>query len=511
MLGRTVGRFRLVRLLGEGGMSSVYLGERADDFEQTAAVKVLRQGSYNADVLLRFHAEQQILAALKHPSIVHLIDGGVTDDGIPYLAMDFIDGAPLDRFCDDLRLPPRERIELVIQMLEAVEYAHQRFVAHCDIKFSHILVTPQRKVYLLDLGLMKLLGPSLIRSEEPASSGAQRPLTPDFASPEQLEGGSLSTATDLYSAGVVLYSLLTGTHPFESVRHQRLALIRATLSTEVESPSRRLNNLIQENPALAEQVAEVRSTTPARLRRDLHGDMDAIVLKSLRKEPGKRYGSAALFVADLRNFLNSLPVTARHGSRRYRIWKFTQRNKVAVAAAASLIFVLLGGAAAVFWQGIRAQRSRALAEARFHDARSLTLSLVTDSWGDIQRLEGSEHAQALLLQWSQEALDNLARQCGNDTAFQLDLADTYLQVGNLLAAGAPANPEWSAKAIASFDQGLRLADTVLRRNPRDHSALLTKARLLRGRSQVEEKGGRLEGSARDTRAAEKLLRELGAH
>ena len=511
MLGRIVGRFRLVRLLGEGGMSSVYLGERADDFSQTAAVKVLREGLYNAEMLLRFQAEQQILAALRHPSIVHLIDGGVTKDGIPCLAMDFVEGTPLDRFCDDHRLSVRERIELIIQVLEAVEYAHQRFVAHCDLKFSHILVTPHRKVHLLDFGLIKLLEPSRFGLEETATTAAQRPLTPDFASPEQLEGRSLTTATDLYSTGIVLYTLLTGTHPFESVRDQPLALLHATLSAEVESPSHRLKHLIQTNPTVAGQVAAARATTPAQLQRDLHGDLDSIILKALRKEPGKRYGSAGLFAADLRSYLEALPVDARRGSTRYRVWKFMRRNRAVASAVGLLIFALLGGAAGVFWQGIHAQRSRASAEARFHDARNLTLSLLTDFSGDVQRLEGSGHAQQLLLRWSREALDNLARQCGGNTALQADLADTYLQVGNLQAASAPTNPNWSAESIASFDKGLLLVDTILRREPGNHSALLTKARLLRGRSQVEEKVGRSEESARDARLAGELARALGAY
>ena len=429
MLGRIIGRFRLVRLLGEGGMSSVYLGERADDFKQIAAVKVLRQDLPDAGLLLRFHAEEQVLAALRHPNIVKLIDGGVTEDGIPYLVMDYLEGMPLDHFCDTHRLSIRDRIEIMIQVLDAIEYARRRFLAHCDLKFSNILVTGDGKPHLLDFGLMKLLEPSRFGLADPATTASHRPLTPEFASPEQLKGQNLTTATDLYSAGVVLYWLLTGTHPFESVRNQPLALLHATLSNEVELPSHRVKHLGQTDPVTAEQVATARATTRARLRQGLRGDLDTILLKVLRKEPEQRYGSASLFAADLRSFLGARPVEARRWSTRYRAWKFIRRNRAAVAAGGLLLFALLAGAAGVFWQGIRAQRSRAIAEARFHGASNLTLSLLTDFSGDVQKLEGSGKAQQLLLQWSRETLDNLARQCGGSTALQADLADTYLRVG----------------------------------------------------------------------------------
>lgn len=511
LVGWLVGRFRLVRLLGEGGMSSVYLGERTDDFQQVAAVKLLREGSHDAGMLQRFHAEQQVLASLKHPNIVQLIDGGVTPDGIPYLTMDYVDGVPLDGFCDQRRLSTRQRIELMIQVLGAVEYAHQRFLAHCDLKFSNILVTADGTPRLLDFGIIKLLEPLRFGLEDQATRLAQRPFTPEFASPEQLKGERLTTATDLYSAGVVLYALLTGTHPFESVRDQPLALLHATLSAEVEPPSHRLKHLLRSDPAAGRRVAEARSCTPAQLWRDLHGDLDSILLKALRKEPERRYGSAAQFTADLRNFLDARPVESRRGSTRYRAWKFVKRNRAGVLAATLLLIALLAGAAGVFWQGIRAQRSRALAEARFHDASRLTSSLLVDFYGAIQKLDGSEHAQQLLVQWSRETLDDLARQSGRDAALQAHLADTYLQVGTLQAAGSRENPARAAESIVSFDRGLMVADSVLARDSGDRQVLLTKARLLQARSRVQEALGRVLESSRDARAAGDLMQKLAAH
>src|SRR5579872_6723762 len=222
MENQVVGRFVLRRLLGEGGMGSVYLGERTGDFQQRAAVKLLREGLHDAATLQRFRAEQQVLASLHHPNIVQLIDGGVSGDGVPYLAMDYVEGEPLDEYCRKNALPARRRIELAIAVLEAVEYAHRRFVAHCDLKFSNILVTADEQPKLLDFGVTKLLEPARFGMDE-ATRNSPRPFTPEFASPEQLEGRSLTTATDIYSAAVILYVLLAGRHPFESLRDQPIA------------------------------------------------------------------------------------------------------------------------------------------------------------------------------------------------------------------------------------------------------------------------------------------------
>ena len=511
MLGRMVGRFRLVRLLGEGGMSSVYLGERADDFQQTAAVKVLREDLSRGESRVRFYADAQALASLQHPGIVGLIDGGITDDGIGYLVTDYLAGMPLDQFCDSRRLPLRARIEIMIQALDAVEYAHQRFLAHCDLKFSHILVTGDGRPHLLDFGLMKLLASYGSGPREAEATAPPRPLTPDFASPEQFRGQNLTTATDVYSAGVMLYWLLTGTHPFQSLRDQPIYLLHATLGTEVEPPSRRCQQRCHTDPVAAEQAATVRATTSARLAPALHGDLDAILLKALRKEPEQRYGGAALLAADLRNFLGGRPVAAHRGSGRYRAWKFIRRNRATVAAAGLLLLTLLAGIAGVFWEGFRARGSRTLAEVRFRSARSLTLSLLSDTFQDVQRLDGSEHARQLLLEWSRQALNDLARQCGDDAALQIEVADTYLQVGNLLAAGGPVDAARSAEALSSFDHGLTLVDTILGRERANPVVCAMKVKLLEARSRLEQQLGHLPESVSDAQAAANLKQTIAGH
>jgi len=478
-----VGRFRLVRLLGEGGMGSVYLGERTGDFKQTVAVKLLREGLCDPSALLRFGIERRALASLQHPNIVQLIDGGLTGDGIPFLVMDYVEGMPLDRYCDERQALLRERIRLMIQVLEAVDHAHRHFVAHCDLKFSNILVSAEGQPRLLDFGLTKLLEPARSRLDPQATRVAPRPFTLEFASPEQLQGEDLTTATDLYSCGVMLYSLVTGTHPFEALRDQPLALLHATLSAEPEEPSHRLSRQARTEPTIARRLAATRGTTPARLAGELRGDLDSIVLRALRKEPNHRYSSAAQFAADLRNVLAGRPVESRRGSRRYRAWKFVRRNRAGVIAAAILVVALLAGAAGAVSQAIRAQRSRAIAEARFDDARRLTDSLLVDFYAAVQKLDGSEAAQKALVQWSRETLESLARHSAGNPRVNVELAITYLRLGELQAAGARDLAHWTA-AIASFDQGLKLLPPVLGKEAADQQALLTRTKLLEGRSRA---------------------------
>ena len=453
-IGRVVGHFRLVRLLGEGGMSTVYLGERTGDFEQRAAVKLLREGLHDPETRARFRAEQQVLGSLRHPGIVQLIDGGITDDGVPYLAMDVVEGAPLDEYARTRGLGVRARVSLAIGVLEAVEYAHQRFLAHCDLKFSNILVTGAGEVRLLDFGVTKLLEPAQFGLEPLATRAEARPFTTEFASPEQLAGGNLGTATDIYSAGTVLYVLLAGAHPFETVRDKPIELMRAILHTEPPPPSQR---------------------APEALRWEVRGDLDAIVLKALRKEPERRYASAAQFARDLRNWLEGQPVEARRGSRRYRAGKFLKRNRLAAGAALLALAALLAGAAGVFWQGVRARASRQLAQTRYQAAREMTGSLLLDFYQAAKKLDDSGASERLLVERSSQTLDALARDSGGDAAVECDLAETYLKLGNLQTGDA---------ARSSFARGLALADAALGARPGDGRAMDVRARLKRAAEAV---------------------------
>lgn len=469
--GRVVGHFRLGRRLGEGGMSSVYLGRRTGDFEQLAAVKLLREGLHDPDTLSRFRAERQVLAGLAHPNIVGLLDGGVTEDGIPYLAMEYVEGVPLDQHCDAARIPISRRLELMIQVLEAVEHAHRHFLAHCDLKFSNILVTAQGAPRLLDFGVTKLLEPTRFGLCGQETHTGLRPYSLGFASPEQLRGESLTTATDTYSAGVILYMLLAGRHPFEAVRHQPLALTRVTLTQEPDPPSRAFRRLMDTDRAAAGQVAQARGATPAQLARSLNGDLDAIVLKAMRREPDRRFTSAAQFAGELRDCLAGRPVASRRGSRAYRAGKFVERHRASAVVAVLLAIALLAGIAGVFRQAILARQSRLEAQARFHDAVQMTGSLLADFYLAVQKLDGSTAAQRSLMNWSRETLESLTAQAGGDGVLETALAEAYFKLGNIQTASQPL------EASTSFRRGLQLADRALAARPKDAAAIAIRQRL----------------------------------
>src|SRR5512138_1123254 len=318
--GEVVGAYRLVREIGRGGMSSVWLAERWDgQLQRDVALKLPFQGPRQAEFVERFKRERDILATLTHPNIARLYDAGVSAAGQPYLAMEHVDGKSLTAYCDDERLSIRERLRLFLQVLGAVEFAHSQLVLHRDLKPSNILVTRQARIVLLDFGIAKLL------SSDAPSAGitqwAEGPLTPDYASPEQLGGQAVGTASDIYSLGVLLHELLVGSRVFSMGRVSRRELEQAILTRDPQRPSQVVTT---------EAVAAARRTTPRRLAQSLKGDLDTIVLKALKKAPTERYLSVGAFAQDIANFLESLPVSARSDSRWYRSRRFIVRHKVQV-------------------------------------------------------------------------------------------------------------------------------------------------------------------------------------
>lgn len=467
LLGRQFGRFLLTRKLGEGGMGCVYLATRTGEFTQTAAVKLLLDGRQHDGMMARFRAERQVLAALNHPGIVQLLDGGVSEEGIPFLVMDYVDGVPLDEYCAERRTPLAGRVGLVIQILEAVDHAHRRFLAHCDLKFSNILVTAQGELRLLDFGVTKLLDPGLYGVEGEVTQATLRPFTPEFASPEQLAGGALTTSTDIYSMGVLLYSLLTGTHPFEGLRNQPVALLRATCAVTPELPSAR-----------AKSAA-------------LRGDLDAIVMKALRKEPEGRYASAAHFATDLRSWLERRPVEAHAGSRRYRFVRFAQRHRAGVGAAALLALVMVGGTASTVRQYYRVTESRARADGRFRDLRKMTRVLMLDFYDSVQKLPGAIPAQQTLVGWSLKSLDQLARHGGDDPSLQIDLAEGYLKLADLQANPYENNLGRHTEALETGIKGLAVVRAARARYPGSRDLELTEAKLRVSRAVILLSAGQM--------------------
>jgi serine/threonine-protein kinase len=340
--GRRVGPYRVVREAGHGGMGVVYLAERADDqYRGRVALKLMRDSAWaTADDHLarRFLEERQILATLEHPGIARLLDGGVTDHGLPWFAMEYVEGTAIDRYCDEHRLTIDERLTLFCDVCDAVAFAHQNLVVHRDLKPSNILVTERREVKLLDFGIAKLLARIDGGADDAAAmQTAVRALTPEYASPEQIRGDRVATASDVYSLGVILYELLTSKRPYSADRRSAHEIEQAVLHEHVQPPS----------------------TVADSLRRTLRGDLDAIVLAAMRKEPDRRYASADQLASDVRRYLQGMPVTARRDGRAYRAGKFVRRHRTAVATAVGVAIVLIGFTIVT---AIQSSRLRAQAE-----------------------------------------------------------------------------------------------------------------------------------------------------
>lgn len=350
--GRRFGNYQIVRQIGAGGMGAVFLAERIDgEFEQRVAVKIIRQALAETELINRFKRERQILASLNHPSIARLLDGGVANDGTPFLVMEFVEGEAITKSAEQNKLNLEARLRLFLEVCAAVAYAHRNLVIHRDLKPNNIFVDREGQAKLLDFGLAKLTEPNANDSgssdrldSEEFTQTAFRALTPAYASPEQIKGSAITTASDIYSLGVVLYELLTGCRPFHFEGKSLEEVIRAVTVAE---------------PPLPSSVSGGKSSQPnAKLR----GDLDNIILMALRKEPERRYRSVEKFADDIDRYLKGLPVAARKNSPRYRAGKFVKRNKFAVAAAALIILSLVGGIFATSWQARQAKREKVKAE-----------------------------------------------------------------------------------------------------------------------------------------------------
>jgi serine/threonine protein kinase/Tfp pilus assembly protein PilF len=366
MVGRQVGAYRILAETGQGGMAIVYLGERADqEYRKRVAIKMVKPGANNEEIIRRFRNERQTLAALDHPHIVKLLDGGTTEEGWPYLVMDFVEGLPIDQYCDARRLSIRERLELFRTVCQVVHHAHQHLVIHRDLKPSNILIPADGAPRLLDFGIAKLLNPEF--SSAPFTTvGDWRPMTPEYASPEQVRGEPVTTATDVYSLGVLLYELLTGQRPYRATLSSLPEIQRVVCEAEPPRPSTVVNRrevkvVTAGNPPneiTPKSISAARHTTPEELRRHLQGDLDTIVMMALRKEPQRRYASAEEFAKDIERHLSGLPVKARRSTIAYRSGKFLRRHRESVAAG---LIVLAVAAGLSVWQTRRVRHQVASA------------------------------------------------------------------------------------------------------------------------------------------------------
>jgi serine/threonine protein kinase/tetratricopeptide (TPR) repeat protein len=355
LIGTRVGPYRVVSILGYGGMSTVYRGERDDSqYHQTVAIKVLQHAAVHPRLRSRLHSERHILATLDNPSIARLIDSGDLEDGTPYLVMEFVDGESIDVYCDSRTLFIRERIELFIAVCGAVHYAHRNLIVHRDIKASNIFVTEEGAPKLLDFGIAKLLAPESLSHTLPVTRLQERILTPENAAPEQVLGRPITTATDTYSLGVLLYLLLTGRSPYRLLSYSQLQLERAICMDDPTRPSQMVvSKLKGESDIDRSRITDRRGLSPQRLRARLSGDLDAIVAMAMRKEPDRRYTSVEALAEDLRRHLAGQPVRARQGDWRYNTAKFLRRNLLPVMATASLFVGLVIIAGVTLWQNHR--------------------------------------------------------------------------------------------------------------------------------------------------------------
>jgi serine/threonine protein kinase/tetratricopeptide (TPR) repeat protein len=468
--GQQLEHFRILRLLGEGGMGEVYLAEDAE-LERKVAIKVIKGNLKTKEVLRRFYSERQILANLQHPNIARLLEASATADGLPYFVMEYVEGQPIDIFADQHRLTVAQRLKLFRTICSAVNYAHQNLIIHRDIKPGNILVNSDGEPKLLDFGIAKLLQPTDAKQAEQAETMLQA-MTPEYASPEQVNGGPITTATDTYSLGVLLYKLLTGHRPYKLKCITAEEMQSAIRGQEPERPSTAVSR-IEEAPDGAEPITpvligEARGSDPTRLRRGLRGDLDNILLMALRKDPGRRYASAEQFSEDIRRYLDGLPVIARKDTLPYRTTKFVQRHKIGMAAASLVLLTLIGGIATTAWQARVAQRERTRAERRFNDVRELANSFMFEFHDSIKDVPGTLEARKLLVNRALKYLNGLAQEAGDDSSLQSELAVAYDRIGSITFD--------TEQALESHQKAVAINETLVKKDPmnaalRKHLAL----------------------------------------
>ena len=355
--GKTIGRWVVTELIGRGGMGSVYKAQRTDEsgLQQIGALKIVHQSLITPSHIERFKLEQQILSGLQHPNISGFIDSGITDDGIPYMVMEYVEGESILEYCNRQNLSIEKRLEIFKTICRTIQYAHKSLIVHRDLKPENILITKDGHVKILDFGIAKLLDPNLYKGSAIETKPGMRMLSLEYASPEQISGNPVNISTDIYSLGVLLYKLLTDLHPFETDNLSYREVEKIVLENNAPLPSARLANLT--DPNRLKKIANQKSTEPSELIKKLNGDLDAIINKALRKDPERRFDSVESFLHDVDRYQNGLPVYARPDTLGYRTRKFIHRHMWAVSAAALAILALTVGLAATLWQAEQARQN----------------------------------------------------------------------------------------------------------------------------------------------------------
>lgn len=471
-IGQQIGPYKIKKEIGRGGMGIIYLAKRVDgQFEKQVAIKVARFSLTQADSFQRFSNERQILASLEHSYIARLYDSGATADGFPYFIMEFIDGMPIDAFCDKHQMTIRERLNLFREVCAAVHFAHQHLIVHRDLKPSNILVTRDGTPKLLDFGIAKLLQPNKHVGANELTMTGVRVFTPEYASPEQIRGERITTASDIYSLGVILYRLLTGHRLYRTDNLQPYEIARAVLEDEPAKPSliirkKATKETEGEKPQPGpEKISRLRRESLARISRQLKGDLDNIVLKALKKEPGERYHSVEQLSADIHQYQVGLPTIARGDSPGYRTIKFVQRHKMGVLSGVLLLLVLIGGILSTTWQARLAKSQRDIA---LKAANSMIYELaqeMSQSMGPTEnRIELLNQAVKIFDQVTQLGYKNTAIKFQTADAHRI-LANTYRSLGEI------------ERANHYIQQAKLTIDQLVQQNPDDRKYSILQTRI----------------------------------
>jgi non-specific serine/threonine protein kinase/serine/threonine-protein kinase len=443
-----LGAYEIVREIGRGGMGAVYLARRADEaFEKEVAIKVLKRGTDTEEVLRRFRAERQILARLEHPNIARLIDAGTTDDGLPYFVMEHVEGVPITDFCAERNLSTRERIELILQVCSAVHFAHQNLVVHRDLKPRNILVTPEGVPKLLDFGIAKLLSEE-IDSVQVTVQGGQR-LTPGYASPEQVRGEPVTTASDVYSLGALLYELLAGQTPHR-------------FETSQPSPTELFRVIVEREPPHVASIAT---------------DLDTILRKALSKEPPRRYSGASALAEDLSRYLDGRPVRARPATFSYRTSRFVRRNKVAVAAGATILLLIVAGVTVYVWEARQTALHAEREATHFRNLRQLANLFIFKYHDGIAALPGSTELRKELVKDALDYLNNLTRKGTDDPTLLREIGTAYKRIADVqggvltnMATGGTvtsSNLGDTAGALENYGKARAIREELAKLRPHD--------------------------------------------
>jgi eukaryotic-like serine/threonine-protein kinase len=443
-LGSQVGPYLLVRELDAGGMGVVYFAVRSDDhYFQIVAIKMIRRGLESSELVQRFRVERQVLATLNHPNIGAILDGGETKDGRPFIVMEYVEGQPITLAGEARGLSIRQRLELFRSLCSAVHYAHQKLIIHRDIKPSNVMVTPEGVVKLIDFGTSKPLEPQMILKDDTPTEIGLRMMTPDYASPEQLQGKQLTTATDVYSLGVLLFELLTGSRPYTLRNLSPAAAEKVLATSESRKPS---------------AVPDLSS----RRRKELAGDLDRIVMTAMHHDPERRYRSVQHLDEDLLRYLQGRPIAARNASPLYTLRKLVQRHRTVIVTGFAMIALLATSLLIYSRQSRKADR-------RLSQVRSLAGSAISDLTDKLQHSSASTETQEALFRSALAHLDELRQSTGNDPRLLIELSRAYASVGDLEGSPSVANLGKSETAIASYQKAMQAAGEAHARMPGDDS------------------------------------------